>query len=145
TLKSRGASDTQLLTAYGMNGLLLSALVAVPAPLLAGVLAIAIVSRIIPLPPDPRGSSVSALYQHYLLSSTPPQVLLLPLLVGALLCTGTLLAVALQTARMDVLALRREQGRSSAAPFWRRYYLDVGLAVLCAAGYLELGNFGSLS
>src|SRR5512142_2852450 len=32
--------------------------------------------------------------------------------------------------------------RPSRKPFWRRTYLDVGLALLCLVGYLELGQFG---
>jgi putative ABC transport system permease protein len=43
---------------------------------------------------------------------------------------------------LDVLAFRRELARPSRPPFWRRAYLDVGLALLCAVGYLELGQFG---
>jgi len=49
-----------------------------------------------------------------------------------------------QAARMDALAFRREQGRSARVPFWKRYYLDLGLVVLCVAGYVELATFGSV-
>src|SRR5262249_46844073 len=51
---------------------------------------------------------------------------------------------ALQSARLDVLAFRREQGRASRQPLWRRYYLDLLLVVLCVVGYLELGQFGGV-
>ena len=50
---------------------------------------------------------------------------------------------AWQAARLDVLAFRRELARPSRPPFWRRAYLDVGLALLCAIGYLELSQFGA--
>ncbi len=55
-----------------------------------------------------------------------------------------LVVAAQRAARLDVLAFRREQGRSTRQPFWRRYYLDVVLAVICALGYLELRQFGGV-
>jgi ABC-type lipoprotein release transport system permease subunit len=62
-----------------------------------------------------------------------------------LLGVGAITFSAFQTARMDVLAFRREQGRQSQPPFWARYYLDLALAALCIVGYLELGQFGDTS
>src|SRR6185437_16687788 len=37
---------------------------------------------------------------------------------------------------------RREMARPARQPFWRRAYLDVGLALLCLVGYLDLSQFG---
>lgn len=47
--------------------------------------------------------------------------------------------------RLDVLAFRRAQGRGDGAPLWQRLNLDVLLSIVCVAGYLELGQFGSLN
>jgi len=145
TLKSRGASERQLLIGYGLQGIVLAALVAVPAALLAVVVSIALVSRLIPTPVGTSEYTLDPAYlQVYLTSSISPLSLLLPALLGLAVGAAALLAAAVRTARLDVLALRREQGRSTAIPFWRRFYLDIGVALLCAAGYLELATFGTL-
>ncbi len=69
---------------------------------------------------------------------------LIPAVIGAVLGVAALGLATWQAARMDTLAFRREQGRSERVPFWKRYYLDLGLALLCVAGYTELASFGSV-
>ncbi len=66
----------------------------------------------------------------------------MPAIAGAVLGIATIALAALQAARLDILAFRREQARPTREPLWRRYYLDVALAVLCALGYYELNQFG---
>ncbi len=139
TLKSRGASGLQMLSVFTTQGGLLALVALVAGPCLAIQLALALVRWFIP-------ASVLAdagVSPDYLATLVTPQAALLPALAGVLLGVAAVAAAALQWARLGVLAFRREQGRPSRQPFWRRYYLDVALAVLCFAGYLELGQFGS--
>jgi putative ABC transport system permease protein len=138
TLKSRGASGTQLLVSYTLQGVLLAALAALLGPVLAAALSQALVTAFIP-------STAKLVNSQYLARAVASQSVWLPALVGALLSVLALVIAALRSARLDVLAFRREQGRSGQVPFWRRYYLDVALAILCALGYLELGQFGGLN
>lgn len=138
TLKSRGASGTQLLMSYTLQGVLLAALAALLGPILAAALSQTLVTAFIP-------STAKLVNSQYLARAVASQSVWLPALLGALLSVLALVIAALRSARLDVLAFRREQGRGGQVPFWRRYYLDVALAVLCALGYLELGQFGGLN
>ncbi|MGH2517253.1 MAG: FtsX-like permease family protein, partial [Ktedonobacterales bacterium] len=141
TLKSRGASGSQLLGTFTMQGLFLGILVALAGPFLAALLGLALLKWFV-------ASNVlgtSGVSTSYFSGAANPSAVVLPAIVGALLGVGAVVFAAFQSARMDVLAFRREQGRASRAPFWRRYYLDVALAALCGVGYLELNQFGSVN
>ncbi|MGH2503391.1 MAG: FtsX-like permease family protein, partial [Ktedonobacterales bacterium] len=141
TLKSRGASGTQLLGVFITQGVILGLLSAVAGAFLAAALAVALVRYFVPsstLQSLPVGSV-------YLARLASPGSVIGPALLGALLGVGAITLSAFQTARLDVLAFRREQGRQSQQPFWARYYLDLILAALCVLGYLELGQFGGVS
>jgi ABC-type lipoprotein release transport system permease subunit len=138
TLKSRGASFSQLLFTYTLQGVLVAVLAALAGPFLAVLLSIAIIHFFVPF-------AASALQGTNLAAIASPQLVTQPALIGSLLGLATLIIAAWLAARRDVLAFRREQGRSSGAPFWKRYYLDIALVILCAAGYLELGEFGGLN
>ncbi len=81
----------------------------------------------------------------YLARLASPGSVIGPAVLGALLGVGAITFAAFQTARLDVLAFRREQARQSQQPFWARYYLDLIFAALCVLGYLELGQFGGVS
>jgi putative ABC transport system permease protein len=141
TLKSRGASGSQLLSTFTTQGVVLSLLAAIAGPFLAGILALWLIRKFVAASVL-QGSGISSTYLTQLAS---PTAVLLPALVGALLGLITVTVTAWQSARMDVLAFRREQGRSTRVPFWRRYYLDLALVVLFLAGYLELNQFGGTS
>src|SRR5207302_1870973 len=140
TLKSRGASAVQLLGSYATQGLLLGIVAALIGPWLTGLLAVSLVRTFVPAATlSSAGASGS-----YLLGLATPQTVIVPAVAGALLGVGAVIFATQQAARMDVLAFRREQGRSTREPLWRRYYLDLGLALLCAVGYFELSSYGSL-
>lgn len=151
TLKGRGASGLQLLSIFTTQSTLLGLFAALAGPFLAVTLAILLIHWFLP-GASVRGvgaSSVSgvtdvtsAITRSYLAHNAQPALALVPALIGAALGVAVVTIAALQTARLDVLAFRRELGRPSRVPFWRRTYLDVGLALLCAVGYLELGQFG---
>lgn len=141
TLKSRGASGTQLLGVFVTQGVILGLISAVAGAFLAAFLAVALVTYFVPssaLQGLPVGSA-------YLARLASPGSVIGPALLGALLGVGAITLAAFQTARLDVLAFRREQARQSRQPFWARYYLDLILAALCVLGYLELGQFGGVS
>ncbi|WIG60256.1 MAG: hypothetical protein OJF49_003004 [Ktedonobacterales bacterium] len=142
TLKSRGSSTLQLLLNFALQGLPLAAIAALAGPILAVALSLLIVRLFVP------GAATlgsNAFNGGSLAQTVSPAMVSRPALVGALLGAATLIVAAWRASRLDVLAFRREQGRARAVPFWKRYYLDVVLALLCAAGYLELGQFGGLN
>lgn len=138
TLKSRGASGTQLLSNYTFQGLLLAVLAAAVGPFLAVGLSLLLVRTFLPaLAGSGSGAAVIA-------RTVSPGMVARPAVVAAALGAAALSFAAWQAARLDVLAFRREQARGGKPPLWRRYYLDLLLVVLCIAGYLELGQFGGL-
>ena len=135
TLKSRGASGLQVLGLYLAQGAVLAIVAALLGPWLAALLTRGLVFWLLPT----TASLVSAGYLGAVIF--PPSIFWLAALAAAL-CLGAQTLATLRAARMDVLAFRREQARSQRQPLWQRLYLDVGLAVLCAAGYVELNYFG---
>jgi putative ABC transport system permease protein len=144
TLKSRGASATQLLLAFVVQGALVAVLALLAGPLLAAGLALALVHAFVPpavLASSGLGGTLGA---RYVAAVASPRAVVGPALVGALLGVGAVGLAAGQSARLDVLAFRRERGRSGRVPLWRRLYLDLALAVLCVLGYVELGQFGGV-
>ena len=141
TLKSRRASATQLLATFTTQCLLLGLLAAIAGPFLAAILGMALIHWFIPAS-TLNGAGVSSQYFGQIAS---PGTVIFPAIVGALLGAGAVTYSAFQSSRLDVLAFRREQGRSTRVPFWKRYYLDIVLVVLCLAGYLELNQFGGAS
>jgi hypothetical protein len=140
TLKSRGASGLQLLGSYAAQGLALATVAALIGPWLAGALALGLIRWFVP------ASTLTAANTNvaYLAGLTTPQTVIVPAIAGALLGVGAIVIATERAARLDVLALRREQGRAQREPLWRRYYLDLGLAVIALLGYLELGSLGTL-
>lgn len=140
TLKSRGASGLQILGGFTLQAALLALLAALVSPFLAALLGLALVRWFLPASTLHGLDSTKSAFDQL----ANPQMVILPALVGMLLGIGAVALAALQSARLDVLAFRREQGRQSRAPFWRRYYLDLLLVALCLVGYAELAQFGGL-
>lgn len=140
TLKSRGGSGAQLLGSYATQGVLLALLAVLIGPWLAAFLALALVRAFVPAATLTTAGATSS----YLVGLSSPQAVALPAVAGALLGVAAVVAATQRASRLDVLAFRREQGRATRQPIWRRYYLDVGLAVLCGLGYLELSVVGTL-
>jgi putative ABC transport system permease protein len=137
TLKSRGGSLFQLVGAYTLQGLVLVVAALLVGPFAAFALSIEIVRVFLP---QASGASID-----FLAGTISPAQVLRPALIGGLLGLAALMLAVWQAARLEVLAFRREQGRTSRVAGWRRYNLDLVLVVLCAAGYLELGQFGGLN
>ncbi len=144
TLTSRGASRWQLIINYGLQGLGMSLLAALLGPFLAAGVSLVIVSVFVP-------DASSILQQEQLARPeavaqiVSPQLVFQPALAGALLGLLAVLIAAWAAGRRDIVTLRREAGRQGRPAFWQRFYLDLGLAALAVAGYLELGEFGGLN
>jgi putative ABC transport system permease protein len=138
TLKSRGTSGVQLLGIFSTQSALLGLLAVIAGPFLAVALALALIHYFLP-GATAGGAAVDA---AYISSVASPRLVILPAIIGGVLGVAVVTFSAWQAARLDVLAFRREMARPSRKPFWRRAYLDVGLALLCIVGYLELGQFG---
>lgn len=140
TLRSRGASVTQMLVSYIAQGTLMAGLALAVGPLLAMALGLFVIVTFVPAARETGITfSLSAI-----LGQTPFQQAFQPALAGAGLGLVALIAAVWQASRADVLAFRRRQGRLDRAPFWQRYYLDLGLAALVIAGYSQLASFGAL-
>ncbi len=145
TLKSRGISGIQLLGIFTTQSTILGLLAAVASPFLAVALALFVIRVFLPGPESGGGSGTAGgggSLIGYITRVATPSLVILPALVGAALAIAVVSISALRTARLDVLAFRREMARPSHQPFWRRAYLDVGLALLCLVGYLDLSQFG---
>ncbi|MGE5333108.1 MAG: ABC transporter permease [Nitrososphaerota archaeon] len=140
TLKSRGTSSSQLLGIFTTQSALLGLLAAIAGPFLAAGLALVLVRRFVLAGALP--AQRTSIGEAYVASVASPSQVILPAIIGAVLGIAAVTFAALQAARLDVLAFRREMARPSRQPFWRRTYLDIGLALLCLVGYLELGQFG---
>lgn len=139
TLKSRGLGGGQALGVFALQGLLPFALALAVGPIVGALAAFALVRAT--LPPD--ALAQTGITPLYLAGVARPGDALLPAGVAALLGYAALVLAASRAARRDVLAFRREAGRQQHPPLWRRLYLDVVLAGVCALGYLDLAQFGS--
>ncbi|MFI5271643.1 MAG: FtsX-like permease family protein [Ktedonobacterales bacterium] len=136
TLATRGASGAQMMSVFATQSVLLAIVTACASPLLAVWLVIVAVRRIVP------ASGASA---AYLSRVTPAGSVTSAAALAALVGVAAVVVGAGRAARLDVSAFRREQGRATRRPLWQRLYLDVALALLCAAGYADLLVFGGLA
>ncbi|HEX9068438.1 MAG TPA: FtsX-like permease family protein [Ktedonobacterales bacterium] len=138
TLKSRGASSAQILMIYATLGAVVALVAALIGPWLASLIAHQLLISFIPKQTLISTGVPISYFDHL----ATPLLAAGPAAIGAVLGMATVAVAAWQSARLDVLAFRREQGRTLRAPFYQRYYLDIALVVLCGLGYLELGMFG---
>jgi ABC-type lipoprotein release transport system permease subunit len=138
TLKSRGLGGGQALGVFALQGILPSALALVVGTVAGGLAAFAIVRATAPL----EAVTQVGITPTYLTRVAHPADALLPAGAAALLGYSAVVLTALRASRRDVLAYRREAGRPQAVPLWRQMNLDLVLAGVCAAGYLELTQFG---
>nr|MBF6592016.1 hypothetical protein [Ktedonobacterales bacterium] len=125
TLKSRGMSGTQILGVYITQGAVLGLLAAIAGPFLAALLGLALVQQFVP----GATTSIAGIGPAYFRQIASPRAAVLPAVVGALLGVAAIALAALNAARLEVVAFRREQARPTRQPLWRRYYLDIALAV----------------
>jgi putative ABC transport system permease protein len=127
-MRSRGTARGQILLTYALQALLVCVVAVAAGPWLAITLSGRLIALLM-------GGSVAGW-------QPPVGAALLAAAVAGLLGLGVTLVATLSAARRDILAFRREAARVSRPPLWQRLYLDVVLALLCAAGYYELGQSG---
>lgn len=138
TLRSRGASKAQLLVSYAAQGVALAMPISLAGPWLASLLALGLIRWFVP------ASVLASAHVNlpFLAARANPGAATLPALLGALLALATILLATGRAGTRDVLAFRREQGRAGRPALWRRLYLDIWLALICVAGYVQLSFFG---
>ncbi len=130
TLRSRGATTGQLLTQYGIEGVLLAAIAVITGPPLAAL----IISALGPTPAfsalsDGGPLDVRLSGQAYILAG-----------VGALLAFAALVVPAWLATRRTVVEFKRSTARPRATPAFLRYYLDVALVLLVALVFWRLSQ-----
>lgn len=140
-LRSRGASGGQLLWSVTLRALVPAAIALIAGPLLAAALSLLLARIGIP-------AAAALITQNFTLPfivrTAASGDVVGPALVGVALGLGAVTIPTWQATRTEVLAFRREQGRSSVVAVWRRLNLDLVLAAFCVVGYIELGQFGGL-
>lgn len=127
-LRSRGASPSQLLIEFGVEGLILAVLASVTGPLLAA----ALISALGPTPPfaalsDGGPLSVHISFLSYVFSAG-----------GALLAFAAFMLPAWRATRTTVVEFRRASARPRPTPLLLRYYLDVALVLLLGVVFWRL-------
>lgn len=134
-LKSRGASNSQVLLIYLLQGLTLGVLALVIGPWLGRTLAGAI------------GSTY-----HFLAFRSGPALqvaitdrsLRYALFALGLAMIATLLP-AIEAARLTIVAAKRESGRGQRSPFWQRTFLDLLLLLVAGYGFYLLKTQGRIT
>src|SRR5579859_7339633 len=140
-LRSRGASNWQIIGSLITQGIGLGLLALVVGPLLA-MLAVYVIVRAL----------LSSLDQGALavISSAPAQTFLSVMGYAILALVVAMIAMSLalyRASHLNVLSLRREAARSTQRPLWQRLNLDLIAAVIALSGYavaVYLTNVGGL-
>lgn len=133
-LKSRGASNAQIISIYGIEGSFLCAFAVVFGPILAG----AAISALGPTPPFRDLSGGDPLEVHVTLTA----VLMAGL--GALLSFAAMLWPAYRATAYSVVHYKSHLARPPQQPAFLRYYLDLALIGVGAFAFYELRQRGSL-
>lgn len=134
-LRSRGASTLQIFNIYFMEGLIISVFGGVAGPFL-GASVFSFLGKTAPFLALSGGGLLPVRLSNsvfYLAAG------------AAVLCLIALLVPAIQAARLGVVHQRQHAARPSRAPFWQRYYLDLGLLVVGGVLYWEMNQRGSLT
>ena len=133
-LRSRGASSSQILLVFVLEGATISLLAALAGPLLAG--GVISLLGMTPAFSDLSGGdrlSVSITGGAYMMSA-----------LGGVLSFAALMIPAVQASRIGVTRHRQEASRPPRAPAFQRYYLDVALLVVGIIMFRQLTEQGSV-
>ena len=133
-LKSRGASSTQVLSVYILEGLTIAVLATVAAPFLAA----AVISL---LGFTPAFSDLSGGDRLNILISPSAYIMSA---FGGLLSFAALMIPAFQASGMSVTTFRHQSARPYSQPFYQRYYLDVLLLIIGVILLRQLTEQGSV-
>ena len=133
-LRSRGASSAQILAVFVLEGLTISLLAAVAAPLIAAF--VISLMGFTPAFSDLSGGDrldVAISGGAFMMGA-----------FGGLLSFAALLIPAVQASKVGVTRHRQEAARPTAQPFFLRYYLDVLLLVISVVLFRQLSDQGSV-
>ena len=133
-LRSRGATPSQMLTVFALEGLTIVFLAVAAGPILA-----AAVTSFLGLTPAFSGLTggerleVTLSLPAYLMSA-----------LGGALSFAAVMAPAVQASRMNVTRQRQSAARPASTPAFQRYYVDVLLLVVSIYLFRQLGQQGSV-
>ena len=133
-LRSRGATPSQMLAVFALEGFTIVVLAVAAGPLLA-----AAVTSFLGLTPAFSGLTggerleVSLSLPAYLMSA-----------LGGVLSFAAVMAPAVQASRMNVTRQRQSAARPATTPVFQRYYVDVLLVVVSIYLFRQLGQQGSV-
>ena len=133
-LRSRGASSAQILSVFVLEGLTISVIAIVAAPILAATVTGAL--GFTPAFSDLSGAGrlpVAVSRGAYLMSA-----------LGGLLSFAALMVPAVQASRIGVTRHRQQEARPTAQPFFQRYFLDVMVLVVGIVLFRQLSDQGSV-
>ena len=128
-LRSRGASRGQIFGSLLLQAIIVGLLALLIGLLLTFFAVLFLGQRLLP------ATSQDALN---IVTNQPLQALAQTLLYGLVIVLVTLFTMSFSlfmVVRLDVLALRQETTRSTARPFWQRFYLDIAAGIIALAGY----------
>jgi putative ABC transport system permease protein len=133
-LKSRGASTSQVLGVYLVEGAIFGSLALAAGPFLGMQVA----------------QFIGRTYTFLVFTSREPLPVhvttqTMQFAVGAIvLSVFAMVAPAFGAARFSIVAYKQEAGRTSRAPFWQRWFLDVLLLAVSGYGYYLLSQRQSI-
>ena len=133
-LRSRGATPSQMLAVFALEGLTVVVLAVAAGPLLA-----ATVTSFLGLTPAFSGLTggerleVTVSLTAYLMSA-----------LGGVLSFAAVMAPAVQASRMNVTRQRQSAARPASTPVFQRYYIDVLLLIVSIYLFRQLGQQGSV-
>ena len=133
-LRSRGVSSWHLARIYGLEGLVITLIAVAIAPFLAAA-AIALAGKL------------TYFEQITLGEFLPVSIGWIPLAVAAgtgLLCLAIYVVPGVVGARSGLIVHRLRSSRPPSAPFFQRYYVDVGLMVIGGLVFWELFSRGQV-
>lgn len=133
-LRSRGASSTQVLAVFVLEGLTIALLAVVAAPFLAA-------SVISFLGFTPAFSELSGIDR---LSVNLSSGAFLMSGAGGILSFAALTVPAIQASRLGVTSHRQESARPTSQPFYQRFYLDILLLAIAILLFRQLSSQGSV-
>ena len=133
-LRGRGATSSQILTVFVLEGATISVMAALVAPVIAA--AVISILGFTPAFSDLSGTerlSVSITRGAYMMSA-----------LGGVLSFVALMVPAVQASRIGVARHRQEGARPTGLPAFQRYYLDVALLIVVILLFHQLTEQGSV-
>ncbi|MBI4298992.1 MAG: ABC transporter permease [Chloroflexi bacterium] len=133
-LRSRGASSTQILAVYVMEGGIIASLAILVGPIIA-------VAGITVLGSTPAFSDLTG--GRLVIAQLSGEALVMSLL-GGLISFLALLIPAVQASRIGLLHYKQQISRPTATPVFQRYYLDIIFLAVGILLFREIGRQGSV-